>query len=76
MPIRYPRGSKRYRNEVLNGRFGGPMICFLALIVMVVALISRDTESVWYRVAVAVVSYIVFRFSARFTRASWKKPLK
>lgn len=60
------------------GRFNGPMVCFLAFVMMLAALFEEPKEPMplWARIFGFIFFLLIFVLAARWTRNSWKTRLQ
>ncbi len=69
--------GKHYRNTILTGRFSGPMVCFLSVIMMLATLFEepKDPMPIWGRVLGFAVFFEIFILAVRWTKSCWKTKL-
>jgi hypothetical protein len=70
--------GKQFRNMIWVGRLNGPMVCFLAIVMMLAALFDQPKEPMplWGRILGFTLFLLIFVLAARWTRNSWKTRLQ
>jgi hypothetical protein len=55
------------------GRVNGPMVCFLSIVMMLLAVFEepKDSMPLWERILYFSVFLVIFGLAARWTRDSW-----